>query len=538
LRIKRLSDYVANQIAAGEVIERPASVVKELLENALDAKATSVTIDIGFGGLNQIKISDNGEGIVADDLPLALSAHATSKITELNDLSVITSMGFRGEALASIASVSKLSLSSKPAKQTHAMQVTRVDNKTQLTPCARNQGTTVDVRDLFYNAPVRRRFLKSERSEFLAIEGVVKRFAFSEPALALSLIHNGKPVLTLPAAHCDKTQLVRIKKILGKNFTDNALLLDVRCGDLALKGWVTHFDYQRSQNDKLFVYLNQRAVKDKLIYHAIKQAYIDCLHPGRYPACLLYLSVPTNEVDINVHPTKHEVRFQQPRLIHDFLVSEIKAALVSHKPETEMKPSFSEHANPSALIRESYTTNPLSFTSSAAFPEVTQDWIVLNKQFVLVKCEQEYTLVNIEQAKAQYAYCILQRQKRPLSSRPLLVPIRFDVSSVIIEKLTKHKPVLHALGIKYVITNGEVVIQAIPVALPQIDLELLINDLPDVLVSEESMAAHFVKNQTVDAYQMDTEERTALIAFVHEQASSVDWSIPLHLLQCREIMRV
>lgn len=326
-RIHQLPAFIANQIAAGEVIERPASVVKELLENALDAGADVISIEIGFGGLNQIKISDNGVGIVAADLPLAVAAHATSKIQNLNDLYSITSMGFRGEALASIASVSRLTLSSKPALQAHAMMLQINETGVCVSPCARNQGTTVDVQDLFINAPVRKKFLKTERTEFQAIEAVVKRFALSAPAIALTLKHNGKQTLALPAVTCEQSRMLRIKKLLGKGFIDEAVYLDVEHADIRLYGWISRSMYQRSQRDKQWVYLNRRMIKDKLLHHAILQAYQHILHPGRFPACLLYLNMPVSEVDVNVHPTKHEVRFQDPRKVHDFIISSITHVL-------------------------------------------------------------------------------------------------------------------------------------------------------------------------------------------------------------------
>ncbi len=364
MRIKSLSSAVANQIAAGEVIENPASVVKELLENALDAGATAITIDIGFGGLNQIKISDNGTGIVAEDLPLAIAPHATSKLTQLADLSTLTSMGFRGEALASIASISRITISSKPAQQDHAMMLHMDGEVVELSPCARSQGTTIDVRDLFYNAPVRRRFLKSERSEYLAIEHVVKRFALSAPEINLILKHNAKLMLELPAATHEQSLRVRIQRLLGKAFMDQAIHLDVERAGMHLTGWISGPAYQRSQNDKQWIYLNQRMVKDKLIQHAFKQAYENRLYPGRHPACLLYLSIPTADVDVNVHPTKHEVRFQQPRLVHDFIGSQIAQVLMS-APDEEERFDRAELVALQANNPEDMTTSP--WIASPAF---------------------------------------------------------------------------------------------------------------------------------------------------------------------------
>lgn len=443
---------VANQIAAGEVIENPSSVVKELLENAYDAKANTISIDIGFGGLNQIKISDNGIGMVSEDLPLAIAPHATSKLTELGDLASLTSMGFRGEALASIAAVSRVTLSSKPSTQDTAMMLVSDGEDYQLSPCARSQGTTIDVRDLFFNAPVRRRFLRSERSEYLAIEQVVKRFALSAPSIAITLRHNGKPMLELPAATCEQTQRARVQKIFGKAFIDNACFLETEHGELRLTGWVSGDGYQRSQNDKQWFYLNQRMVKDKLILHAFKQAYDNRLYPGRHPACLLYLTLPTAEVDVNVHPTKHEVRFQQPRLIHDFVHQQVAEALahIALPPVQEEElcvdsslevsptgPDFSvippyqtnhtlrEPPQRSPLIlRETYASRP---TSSYAHVHHTIAWMVLNSSYGLIPWKTEHYLFNINRAQQEQARFLLEQSTKPLSSRPLLVPVRIEM---------------------------------------------------------------------------------------------------------------
>lgn len=327
MNIKLLPVAIANQIAAGEVIERPASVVKELLENAYDAKASIINIDIGCGGLNQIKISDNGEGIAEEDLILALTPHATSKISELKDLEAITTMGFRGEALASIASIARLSISSKQALQKNAMCISFANGSWEKAPCARAAGTTIDVSDLFFNAPVRKKFLKSEQTEYQAIENLVKRFALSAQSIAITLNHNGRLQLKLEAGTCDDSRLLRIRKIFGKNFIDNATYFTADYLNMNLSGWLAGQGYQLSQSEKLLFYVNGRMVKDKLLNHAVKQAYLELLYPGRYPACLLYLNINPEEVDVNVHPTKHELRFHQPRLVHDFIRSQLQKIL-------------------------------------------------------------------------------------------------------------------------------------------------------------------------------------------------------------------
>ncbi|HBI21084.1 MAG TPA: DNA mismatch repair endonuclease MutL, partial [Legionella sp.] len=443
VRIQRLSALVSNQIAAGEVIERPASVVKELLENALDASADVISVEIGFGGLNQIKVSDNGTGIVADDLPLAVALHATSKISQLNDLYAIRSMGFRGEALASIASVSRLSVSSKPEHQAHAMMLQIDGIAVHCVPCARSRGTTVDVRDLFYNAPVRKKFLKSEQREYQAIEAVVKRFALSAPAVALSLIHNDKSMFALPAAPCEKTRLLRIRKLLGKAFTDDAIHLDVERAGMRLQGWVSGPDYQRSQNDKQWIYINQRMVKDKLLNHAMKQAYDGVLHPGRHPVCVLYLTIPAGEVDVNVHPTKHEVRFQQPRLVHDFMTSQMVCALASCKPVAIETPTYPLE------IRESHPiyTRPTPFSRErekvpAGQMRVLSDGpsyplLVLNHAFAVVTIDGLHYLLDIERLQQHHLSQQLDAQTYPLASRPLLLPVRYATDTLMLASLER-----------------------------------------------------------------------------------------------------
>lgn len=471
MRIHQLPIAVANQIAAGEVIERPASVVKEILENAFDARASLINIEIGYGGLNQIKISDNGIGIVADDLPLAIAAHATSKITQLQDLYSIASMGFRGEALASIASISRLSISSKSANQQHAMSLSTAGGEViHLAPCARNQGTTIDVRDIFFNAPVRKKFLKSERMEFQAIETVVRRFALSAPEIAISLSHNGKQQFNLPAAHCDKTQLARIRKLLGKTFIDQARYFDIEHAGLRLYGWISTVDYQRSQNDKQWIYVNKRMVKDKLLNHAIKQAYDDLLHPGRYPACLLYLTINPAEVDVNVHPTKHEVRFQQPRLVHDFISSQIHQVL--HKPSLQAG-NYSQETLPDLpqlQVCEPYSP-PLFMKKKVDSPE-KKSWIVLNTSYVLIFLQEQPYLIDIVALQRHWLLSILAGEALPLASRPLLVPVSYAVKQSNLEQIDEYRQSLSQIGIGFdLATEQTVLIRSLPLVIPNLDLK-------------------------------------------------------------------
>ncbi len=542
LRIHQLSAAVANQIAAGEVIERPASVVKELLENALDAGADTITIDIGFGGLNQVKISDNGSGIIAADLPLAIAAHATSKITQFNDLYAITSMGFRGEALASIAAISRLSLSSKPAMQEHAMMLRVAGcSDPSLSPCARTQGTTVDVLDLFFNAPVRKKFLKTARSEYQAIEMVVKRFALSAPTLALTLRHNGKQILELSAATCEKTRVLRIRKLLGKTFIEQAVYLDVEQAGMRILGWVSGPAYQRSQNDKQWVYVNQRMVKDKLLNHAIKQAYDDLLHPGRYPACLLYFTIAAIEVDVNVHPTKHEVRFQQPRLVHDFITSTISAALSQLRQETTFD---AVRGAPRPMlpmaVREVYTKQPLHAIARVEESSVNS-WLTLNAHFGLVFLHEQPYLVDVVPAQQQRLLSLVNQQALPLASRPLLVPVRYTIDKIDGQFVDQCQSMLAQLGIGFDwISKTEVVVRTIPLLFPQLDIKKLLHRLNGSISTQTSLLTLVVACQSFDAHQMNLEDKSLLVDYLQQCLrtfpSSIPWCLRLDIETCREFV--
>lgn len=321
--IQVLSPQLANQIAAGEVVERPASVVKELVENSLDAGADSIVIDIEKGGSKLIRIRDNGSGINKDELTLALCRHATSKISELSDLEQILSLGFRGEALASISSVSRLTLTSKTATQDSAWQAMAEgrDMKVQLKPAAHPVGTSIEVLDLFFNTPARRRFLRSDKTEFSHIDELVKRLALSRFDVSWQLNHNGQSVRALKAVSDLAGKEKRLAQLCGRNFIEQALFVESRYEQMHLWGWVQLPQACQAQPACQYSYVNGRMMRDKLLNHAIRQAYGDNLAPGLQPAFVLYLELDPMQVDVNVHPAKHEVRFHQARLVHDFVVS-------------------------------------------------------------------------------------------------------------------------------------------------------------------------------------------------------------------------
>lgn len=531
MRIQALSPHVANQIAAGEVIERPASVVKELLENALDAGARTITIDIGFGGFNLIKIADDGQGIDADDLILAITAHATSKITELTDLYAIRTMGFRGEALASIAAISRLNLYSKPAAQTHGMLLQVNESGIHTQACARTQGTTIEVCDLFFNAPVRKTFLKSERLEYQAIELVVKQFALSAPQIAITLHHNQKPIFHLPKVTCEQSRLRRIKKLFGQAFLDDAVYIQEEHDGFAMTGWISQRAYQRSQRDRQWVYLNQRMIKDKLLLQAIGQAYQDILYPGRYSSCILYLSVPPDQVDVNVHPTKHEVRFRQPRLIHGMIVSGLANRL-------HVQPSVADlQARPKLFKQPLYAAMQHSPST-----ESTPNWIIVNSQFALVHVHPPTPyLLDLAMIHHHQITNTLQSLSKPFPHRALLVPVRIDIAESAYRCLEQHRATLLDVGIQFdFIGHTQVLIRSIPLQVPLLDIERFFTAIQSAHGDTDVIFKQLIACQTFDAYNISPIERDTLLEYCMQHwdtMRTIQACLQLDTPTCQQIMR-
>lgn len=345
-RIHLLSPRLANQIAAGEVVERPANILKELVENSLDAGAKQIDVDVEQGGIKLLRIRDDGHGIEKDDLALSLSRHATSKIESLDDLEAVGTLGFRGEALASISSVSRLTLTSHDQSSSDAWQVKTEGREmsASVSPAAHPVGTTVEVRDLFFNTPARRKFLRTEKTEFSHLEEALKRLALSRYDVGFSLRHNQKVIHSLRAVsdsperrQWDKEK--RVATLLNPQFIENSVHLDTEAAGFHLEGWVGLPTFSRSQADMQYFFVNGRIVRDKLVVHAIKQAYRDVLYHGRHPAFVLYLWLDPKLVDVNVHPTKHEVRFRDGRLVHDFLFRTLHKTLGEVRPDTNLPPT-------------------------------------------------------------------------------------------------------------------------------------------------------------------------------------------------------
>ncbi|WP_418113582.1 DNA mismatch repair endonuclease MutL [Vibrio scophthalmi] len=358
MTIKILPARLANQIAAGEVVERPASVVKELVENSIDSGATRIDIDIEKGGAKLIRVRDNGKGIAKDELGLALSRHATSKIHSLDDLEAIMSLGFRGEALASISSVSRLTLTSRPATQEQAWAAHSEgrDMAVSLLPAAHPLGTSVEVLDLFFNTPARRKFLRTEKTEFAHIDELIKRIALSCFDVTINLRHNGKMIKQYRAAKTEVQAEKRIAAVCGNNFVRHMLKIELEHQGLKLHGWITSPEGARQQSDLQYCYVNGRMMRDKLINHAIRQSYETSLRPEQFATYVLYIEIDPHQVDVNVHPAKHEVRFHQARLVHDFIYQALADALAQSlhidKPEVKSSAFHEPTSDPSRAIAQ------------------------------------------------------------------------------------------------------------------------------------------------------------------------------------------
>ncbi len=347
--IQFLPSHLINQIAAGEVVERPANALKEIVENSLDAGATQISVDIAGGGIKLLRVCDNGCGMEADDLPLALSRHATSKIKSLADLEHVKSMGFRGEGLASIASVSRLTLTSRTAHNAHAHQIRAVDGALgEIAAAAHPVGTTIEIAELFFNTPARRKFLKSENTEYAHCATMLERLALANPAVAFSLKNNGKAVFDYPAQPLPE----RVAAIVGVAFQAASLPIDCHAGEMALRGFISKPTFAQGKSDKQFFFVNNRFVRDKVMLHAVKQAYRDVLHHQITPAFALFLDLPPEQVDVNVHPTKTEIRFRDSQAVHQMIFHALNKALAETRADVTESVS-----NAGAILQQRFATD-------------------------------------------------------------------------------------------------------------------------------------------------------------------------------------
>jgi DNA mismatch repair protein MutL len=481
-RIIQLSPLIANQIAAGEVVERPASVVKELLENSIDACATKIEVEIEGGGMHLIRVRDNGHGILKSDLALAFSRHATSKIRTQADLEAIQSMGFRGEALASIASISRCRLMSLSAHQDGAWQIQFAPDLTStITPVAHPQGSTIEVADLFYNTPVRRKFLRSEKTEFQAIDECFKRLALSHPDITFSLKHQQRQIRFYAKASNQSSEKARMGKICGQQFINNALEFSMQAGSLSLSGWLGNPNLARRQADCQYFFVNQRMIKDRLLNHVIKTLYQQ--HPlmieGSYPCYILFLQVEPTEVDVNVHPTKQEVRFSQARMVHDFLSKCVRDTLNTLNSSDESTAS-SSHYHQSHAVSKRFSTE--FYQLAQGEPTVFKEQkINPGKHFVFIENEEDVIVVSLKKAKLSLLTFYFKHYAGCIASKALLFPKRFIKSKL--QTSEQQMSLLKEFGFTVRIQEKEILLLSQPAIInddiSQEVIEKIISFIPD-----------------------------------------------------------
>ena len=530
--IRLLPPALINQIAAGEVIERPSSVVKELVENSLDAGARRIEVDIEAGGARLIRVRDDGGGIPVDELPLAVASHATSKIGSFDDLEHVASMGFRGEALASVSSVSRFALTSRASGEEAAFRIEVDGGKLQAArPAQHPQGTSVEIRDLFYNVPARRKFMRAERTEFAHIDDLLKSLALARDGVEFRLSHNGKPVRIWKAASDERAALQRVAEVLGEEFPAQSLRIDHAAAGLHLSGWVGLPTASRAQADSQYFYVNGRLVRDRIVAHAVRQAYADVLFHGRHAAFVLYLQLDPAGVDVNVHPAKHEVRFREQRLVHDFLFRTLHEALAQTRaglgtlptaePELATATTYASPATPSgggapawpgqfsqsrlslgvrdaplagyaALLGDS-PLSPAATSMPAADDSETPPLgfaiAQLKSIFVLAENAHGLVLVDMHAAHERITYEKLKsgRASSNLRSQMLLVPLSIAVSAKEAAAAEEHADALAEWGLELSRSGpSTVVVRRIPALLEGADVGQLSRDVLSELAQHGS----------------------------------------------------
>ena len=503
--IRQLPGHLINQIAAGEVVERPASVVKELVENSLDAGAHAISIDIQAGGQKLIRIRDDGGGIPGDEMALALSRHATSKISSLDDLEAVVSLGFRGEALPSISSVARLSLISNTGES--AWQIDADNGQvSELIPAAHPPGTSVEIHDLFYNTPARRKFLRTERTEFGHIDKWIRRLALARPDVAFSVSHNGRSVLNLKAATDNDGRLQRITRICGEAFAAQSISVQRESDNMALSGFIGLPTFNRSQADMQFWFVNGRSVSDKTLKHAVRHAYRDVLFHGRFPAYVLYLSIDPALVDANAHPAKLEVRFRDGRSVHGFVVQAIEHLLKDTRPGGHDVLPVSSNVISSSVYQQSSMSLPSSGGATSAVREALTSYQALTNVamteaklpeegaapplgfaiaqlagiYILAENDEVLVVVDMHAAHERIVYEKLKTSfdDKAVIRQPLLVPTGISVSEAEASLAEDSADLFVRLGL-VIDRSGptSLVLREVPALLKQSDAEALVRDV-------------------------------------------------------------
>ncbi|MGH8752874.1 MAG: DNA mismatch repair endonuclease MutL, partial [Burkholderiales bacterium] len=488
--IRVLPDLLVNQIAAGEVVDRPASALKELLENSLDAGAGEISVQLEHGGIKLLKVLDNGGGIAKEDLALALARHATSKIATLDDLERVASLGFRGEALASIAAVSRLALASRKSEDKHAWKIESAGGATApVEPAALSSGTSVEVHDLYFNTPARRKFLKTESTEFAHCEEVFKRAALSRADVGFTLQHNSRAQLRLAAQDAHN----RIRAVLGDDFSAASVMVDEQSAGLRLWGMGGLPAYSRGTRDTQYFYVNRRFVRDKLVAHALREAYHDILHHERHPAFVLFLEIDPAVVDVNVHPTKIEVRFRDARAVHQFVYHALNKALST--PVVEHDAARAAPSNPfvapanaaqakinlgiaqPAAFYETLFANPVRQQASLndtqrEIPPLGFALAQLQGIYILAQNDKGLVIVDMHAAHERVMY---EKLKNALDTgtpamQPLLIPVTFNADKLDVATAEEHGALLHELGFEIApVGPNALAVRAVPAMLKDAD---------------------------------------------------------------------
>ncbi len=591
--IQILPPRLANQIAAGEVVERPASVVKELVENSLDAGATCIDIDIEKGGAKLVRIRDNGCGISKEELAMALARHATSKIASLDDLEAIMSLGFRGEALASISSVSRLTLTSRTQAQSEAWQAYAEGRDMEVTvkPAAHPCGTTLEVLDLFYNTPARRKFMRTEKTEFGHIDDVIRRIALARFDVAISLSHNGKLMRRYRAVSDETQRTRRLGAICGAIFMQHALYIDWQHDYLLLRGWVADPAGSRQLTDIQYCYVNGRIIRDKLINHAIRQAFQTQLQVDQQPAYVLYLGIDPHQVDVNVHPAKHEVRFHQSRLVHDFIFQGVMSVLQESRapalpvgpaeepaprwqPENRKAAGGNHFSQPSALRRskgggaqpqpslqnkengyskfegavyqQQLKTPALHWATPAEAPLTSHAQsfgrmlTVARECYALLEQEQRLLLLSLPVAARWVRHAQLQPGETELKSQPLLIPVRMKIARPERQIAADRQSLLSEMGIDLQPEGDHVTLRAVPLPLRPQNLQILIPELLDYLAQQPAcdasqLAQWLARRCDTEAPHWNHTQAIALLAELERLCPQLLKSPPSCLIQAIEI---
>ncbi|KRH78897.1 DNA mismatch repair protein MutL [Ferrovum sp. JA12] len=512
-RIYSLDRVLIAQIAAGEVIERPASALKELVENSIDAGAKHIEVNLNEGGISKIEVIDDGMGIHHEDLPLALTPHATSKITQLDDLESVASLGFRGEALASMASVATVTIITREAQATHGYRIqSRAGQMSEVIPAARSVGTSIVIDELFSETPARRKFLKSMNTEFAHCDEVLKRMALSHPDIEFRLSHNGKSLRHWPVT----TYQHRLKAILGDEFIVGALAVDEQAAKVSIEGWISRPTFSSSSRDNQYIFVNGRFVRDKLITHAVRQAYQDVLHHQRFPVVALFIRCPFDLVDVNVHPAKTEVRFRDPQTIHQLVFHGLSKTLDKTSP-TQTTVSMMGSSGPplTGIVQRSLSMDlprtqfgginiDHSNQDNFSAPPVTKGELsspvnvnVVNQHplgfamaqllgiYVLAQNEQGLVVVDMHAAHERILYERLKQavKNQAIQKQQLLIPVTFRVDPVAFNLVKENQQVLGQVGFELTEAGPDVLaLRSVPVLLAKGDLEEIARDLINELI--------------------------------------------------------